>query len=110
MEVRYVWGTAYDALTKDAGDGQIAIRAAKMSPEALNIIKKCKMTGTSFTQEEREVIYNDEAVRLTRGDVERGHYLRNQPICDTHKHQVGHIVESIIQGTCKQNETYRSKN
>lgn len=95
-EIRYVWGVAYDMLNDQT---QVTIQAAKMSPEALDIINQCKKNNAPFTLKQREVIYNDKAVRLKPSDIERGNFLRNQPICDTHKHKVGHIVESLIQGT-----------
>jgi len=86
-DVRYIWGTAYDTL---ADNVQVNVQASRMSKEAIEIIDTCRRTGKAFTQQQREVIYNDKAVRLRAKDIEKGNYLRNQPVCDTHKHKVTH--------------------
>lgn len=88
--VRYLWGLAYDSLNT------VNIQASKLSTQALSIIETHQQTNSLFTLEEREVIYNDQAVRLTLEDVEKGNYLRQKPICDTHGHIVGYIVEGVV--------------
>ena len=98
---RFIWGTAYNLL---AAANTISVTASistegnrTMSPEARRIIDQRQYSARPFSNSERQVIYHDDAMRITKNEIQDLQMLYNYPIHDNHKNvRVGSIIDGFL--------------
>ena len=98
---RFIWGTAYNLL---ATANTISVTASistegnrTMSPEARRIIDQRQYSARPFSSYERQVIYHDDAMRITKNEIQDLQMLYNYPIHDNHRNvRVGSIIDGFL--------------
>lgn len=96
---RYVWGTAYKFSTTSSTSVTFSVTAAKeLTLTAQHILDQHFASKRPLTLAEREVIYNDPAMRLTTQELVDLNNLEGFPVCDSHKRDrvVGRIVDGFM--------------
>jgi hypothetical protein len=97
---RFIWGTAYNRLLSSPASTSVVVNisaAKELSINAQHIIQQSRQSGRPMTLKEREIVYNDPAMRLEVGEVESIGRLQNKPIKDNHSQRtVGSIVDGFM--------------
>ena len=98
VEKRYLWGTAYNRLISASAVAMINISAAReLSINAQHILENHQHSRKPLTYMEREIVYNDPAMRLTAAEVQEFQHLQKVPVWDNHsKRAVGSIIDGFI--------------
>jgi len=99
---RFIWGTAYNLLT--AAGNTLSVTASistdgnrTLSPESRRIIDERQHLARPFSKDERQIIYHDDAMRITRSEIKDLQMLYNYPIHDNHKNvRVGSIIDGFL--------------
>lgn len=94
---RYIWGTVYNKLLKDTPGTQVVNVSAsrELTPQALQVLQNRWSTRTALTMEDRRIVYNDPAMRLTVGEIKA--IAPGTPLRDNHtSRQVGVVVDSFV--------------